>query len=809
MERHIDARHQHECRLAAIFGYAAVGIGLQRLQTGDGACHGILLASQVVVHDLQELAGSLRHGFDVFAYAVVAHTELVRTQRTHAVVGATLRITRNEVVHGGAAVEHEFDHGFQRNHVGEGAQRVVFAQRVAREISGPNVGAGFAQTCGLGECHGGERHLRELGQVEQSFRMAVGHAVGGQFLRIVTHDGEDRESKLLAGHLVGTLPHVSCGRGLGTLVEHHALLLYALARVDEGGLRRTYDGGATRHDIAVDAAGHFEHHAGVCHASDTLDGDFHFVVELHHAVHVVGPACDFVVRTLAVKRLHRVLRGCGEPHAVHERCRKTGNGSATMRGVDRVEIAGSTGEGGHLVRSGHLDAAQQSARSAFDFRFDSAVVRRFRRQCVGICAATDGETLGFVGKHGAVLCAVGDVDGHHTAGCRFEVVFGPAGQCDLFASVLEQLVFADFQFDEMVEMHCVEQAFDHRESVDVYGSEGRVDGGPCRSDECVRCDARRHQIARQRAAGGRFMVEAEVGGQRVAGMRLSERMGGFVCHLLNNGHGGELVAGDGGIADARGVGKHAVHVFRQAVAVDHREEPGFVAVHVQRNDDVAYGVLGCATVRIVVPVGIEMNVEIVLFDASFAGNLADFVVGVTVAGTVRRVCHEMAHPRDVRGFANEFFCGRCRAELGKRGFVCAWRFGGNALDHGLFETAKNVGDRFVNGGDARNGDRTRNNTHGIGGVTGVFGLPQLILTPPTQQVVVDDGHERHWLRVFTHEHREPSFIHRGDGQFISLRIGFGKLGDGRMRIGFHIGTGCEQRCEFAAFLRGDAGFDTL
>ena len=119
-------------------------------------------------------------------------------------------------------------------------------------------------------------------------------------------------------------------------------------------------------------------------------------------------------------------------------------------------------------------------------------------------------------------------------------------------------------------MHCVEQAFDHREAVDVYGSEGRVDGGPCRSDECVRCDARRHQIARQRAAGGRFMVEAEVGGQRVAGMRLSERMGGFVCHLLNNGHGGELVAGDGGIADARGVGKHAVHVFRQAVAVDHR-----------------------------------------------------------------------------------------------------------------------------------------------------------------------------------------------------------------------------------------------
>ena len=204
-----------------------------------------------------------------------------------------------------------------------------------------------------------------------------------------------------------------------------------------------------------------------------------------------------------------------------------------------------------------------------------------------------------------------------------------------------------------------------------------------------------------------------------------------------------------------------------------------------------------------------MDVEIVLFDASFAGNLANLIVGVTVAGAVCRVCHEMAHPRNVRGFANEFFCGRCRAELGERGFSCDRRFCGNALDHGRFETAKNVGDRFVNGGDARNGDRTRNNTHGIGGVTGVFGLPQLVLTPPTQQVVVDDGHERHWLRIFTHEHREPSFIHRGDGQFVGLRIGFGKLGDGRVRIGFHIGTGCEQRCEFAAFLRGDASFNTL
>lgn len=126
---------------------------------------------------------------------------------------------------------------------------------------------------------------------------------------------------------------------------------------------------------------------------------------------------------------------------------------------------------------------------------------------------------------------------------------------------MKQFVFADFQFDEMVEMHCVEQAFDRREAVDVHGCEGRVDGGPCRSER-IRCDAGRHQVAWQRAAGGRFMVEAEVGGQRVVGMRLAERIEVFVSHLFNNRHGGELVASNGGVTNAGSICKHTVHVFR-------------------------------------------------------------------------------------------------------------------------------------------------------------------------------------------------------------------------------------------------------
>jgi hypothetical protein len=108
-------------------------------------------------------------------------------------------------------VEHQFQLGFQRDDVGERGQRVVLAERVAREVRRPDVGAGLAQTRGLGVGHRGERHLRELGEVEQAVRVTVGHAVGGELLRVVAHDREDREAQLGAGQLVGALPHAAGG----------------------------------------------------------------------------------------------------------------------------------------------------------------------------------------------------------------------------------------------------------------------------------------------------------------------------------------------------------------------------------------------------------------------------------------------------------------------------------------------------------------------------------------------------------------------------------------------------------------------
>ena len=109
---------------------------------------------------------------------------------------------------------------------------------MAGEVGGPDVGAGFAQARGLGKSNRRERHLRELRQVEQAFGVTVGHAVGGELLRVIAHKTQDREAELGAGELVGALPHVAGGGGLGALVQNHALLLNALAGVDEGGARR-------------------------------------------------------------------------------------------------------------------------------------------------------------------------------------------------------------------------------------------------------------------------------------------------------------------------------------------------------------------------------------------------------------------------------------------------------------------------------------------------------------------------------------------------------------------------------------------
>ena len=762
MERHVDARHEHERLLAAILRHAPRGILGERLEPGDRTGHRVLLARQIVVDDLQELAARLRDRRHIFAHVRVVDAKLVWPQGAHAVVGTALRVTVDEMVHRRPAVEHEFEHGLERDHTRERAERVVFAERMAGEIRGVDVGAGLTQARGLRERDRGERDLRELRQVEQALRVAVGHAVRGEFLRVVAHHGEDREPEPLAREPVGALPHIARRRGFGALVEHHALLLDALAGVDERARHGPRDRGAARDDLPVDAARHFEHEARVRHAADALHRDLHFVVELHHAVHVVGPAGDLVMRTGGVERLHGVLRGRGKPHAVHERLREPADRGATVRRVDRVEVAGRARERRHLVRRAHGDAAQHAARRLADVFDQPAVIRRWRGQFVAVRAAADRETLGFARHERAVGEVVLHMDRDDAPRRGFRILFGPAIQCDLFAGVPEQFVFGDVEFDEVVEVHGVEQAFDDRVAADHDRAERRVDRGPCGADKRVGRDARRRQIERQRAAGGGLMVGAEVGGERVGGLRHTEGELLRVVGGLHHGHGGQFVTGDRGVADAGGGGEHAVDVFGQAFAVHHGDCAGRVERHVERDHDIAHGVLAQSAVRVVVPERVEMDVEVELFDPRglVAAHMAQFVLRAAAFGAVGRIGRHVADPRDVGTRTDEVLGAAHVVKRREHGFGRAPACTGDALGHRVAEPAEDRSDRLVDGRDAGHRDRAGDNAHGIGRIPRVLGLPQLVLAPPAQQVAVDRGHEGHRLGVFAHERREPRLVHR-------------------------------------------------
>ena len=184
------------------------------------------------------------------------------------------------------------------------------------------------------------------------------------------------------------------------------------------------------------------------------------------------------------------------------------------------------------MRGSDGDATQQAARGRFGGRAGLvlrvilirgmrrmipiseifAVIGSFDRQLVAVGAAADGEAFGLMGKYRAVGGGVRHMDGDHAPGGGFGVRVRPAGQADLLASVTQQLMFGHLQFDEMVEMDRIEQAFDDRVAVDAHRAERRVDRRPCRADQRVGGDTRSVKIPRHNPGGRSLMVDAEIRG---------------------------------------------------------------------------------------------------------------------------------------------------------------------------------------------------------------------------------------------------------------------------------------------------------
>ena len=108
MEWHIDARDSHEGTRGN--GCGALG---QFRQASLGASNGILLAGDVVVDDLQELAGFLRHLGHIILHLIGADTDHIRAQRTHAVIGIAVLVALDQRAHRGTTRIDDVDDSFQ------------------------------------------------------------------------------------------------------------------------------------------------------------------------------------------------------------------------------------------------------------------------------------------------------------------------------------------------------------------------------------------------------------------------------------------------------------------------------------------------------------------------------------------------------------------------------------------------------------------------------------------------------------------------------------------------------------------------
>ena len=396
------------------------------------------------------------------------------------------------------------------------------------------------------------------------------------------------------------------------------------------------------------------------------------------------------------------------------------------------------------------------------------------------------------------------MDGHHPTGGGLLVGLGPAGQFNPLAGVLEQALLADLQLNQMVQVDGVEQSLDDGEAIHIDGSQSCVDGRPGRTHQRIGGEAGGDQRIGQGASGGRLMVEAQVGCQGVAAVGQAEGVLGVIV-LLDGRHGLQLVAGDGGVADAGCVGQQGVDVLGQAGAVDHREEADLVALDGQRHDDVAHRMPVQAAVGVVVPVGVQVDVQVVVLAQVVLAGGGDGVVGVVHGRPVGRIGHQVAHPGDVGAAADELLrvSGACQLAVGLGGTAAQVA---HPVYGRLLEPSQNGGHRLVHRGDARHGDGSGDGPDRVGAVAGIFGLPELILAPPAQQVVVDDRHEGHGLGILAHQDGEPGHVGGHHLELGCLWVGLMQSAKRLLGLG-HILPGGEDGVELAALTLADTGLD--
>ena len=469
VEGNVNSRNHDEGSAAAVCASALSGICFQSLQSGNASGNGVLGAGQVVVDDLQELTGLFGDRGHVVADLGVTHSELVRTQSSHCVVRASLRIAFDQVVHGRSALEDDLKDLLEGEDLRVGRQRGVFTQRVASVEGVLFKGPIGAQFLGLRVGESRQSNLSELREVEDALGVTEGLGTNAKFGRVRADNRFNREAHGLASMRIRLCPYAASSRR--HVLQAHHLALNALAGVDVSGARCASTCAGNRDDLIANAAGRFKDELAA-DAADALNRDIHDVVELDHAEHAVRPRRDLCLGHLnrtndtqgvgAIDRLsrvcaQRVLNGCGEPHSVDQRCTQTRQTRGRIGGVDRVEIARNNGESRHILRCLDTHVTQERTR-----RIDEGIGnlgsggRRLGRGN----AASDREALNHTRKDFALIGEF-QLDAHDSTRGRLGEL--GAASLDLDART-EGRQFA-VQEDRVIQVHGVDQALDDGNSL--------------------------------------------------------------------------------------------------------------------------------------------------------------------------------------------------------------------------------------------------------------------------------------------------------------------------------------------------------
>ncbi len=289
VERHVDAGHQDERPLAAADLATLLDLFLQHLQPADRAGDGVLRATQVEVHDLKKFAGALGDLVDESGDVGVVEIDLRRPNRGQPVVGPAEVVTRNDVVHLAAAVEHHLQQSLQLVNTADTGQRGVLADGVAAGQRTFDERTLFTHLGDLGGRHRRHRDLSELRQEQHAVGVVVMHTAGDQAGRVVPHHVQHREAQCVAGELVGGVPHLARSLGPGADLHAHALVLDALAGERIDGLRGGQLCRRRHHELVVDARGDLDDLCATVD-SDSVDPEVDVIAGQDHAEESRRPA---------------------------------------------------------------------------------------------------------------------------------------------------------------------------------------------------------------------------------------------------------------------------------------------------------------------------------------------------------------------------------------------------------------------------------------------------------------------------------------------------------------------------------------